>query len=85
MSEPELAERLESFVRDSFDVTPGDDHFGRDIDLFEQGYVDSVGLTELLAFMEEEFQVEVPEDDLLSDEFATIDGMAGVLARLSNR
>jgi acyl carrier protein len=85
VNEREVAARIESFVRQTFDVAPNDPNFGRELDLFEQGYVDSVGLTELLAFIEDEFSIEVPEDDLLSDEFVTIDGMARVLARLADR
>jgi methoxymalonate biosynthesis acyl carrier protein len=82
IDERETATRIEAFVRDAFDVFPDDPNFGREIDLFEGGYVDSVGFTELLAFIEEQFGIEVPEDELLSDEFLSIDGMAGVLNRL---
>jgi acyl carrier protein len=85
MNEREVASRIEEFVRDSFDVSPGDARFGRELDLFAHAYVDSVGLTELLAFIESEFNVEVPEADLLSDEFATIDGMSRVVVRLADQ
>ena len=84
MNESEIASRIEGFVRDSFGVSPADPRFGRELDLFEHAYVDSVGLTELLAFIESEFNVEVPEADLLSDEFATIDGMSRVVVRLAD-
>jgi acyl carrier protein len=85
VNERDVAARIESFVRETFDVAPTDPNFGRELDLFESGYVDSVGLTELLAFIEDEFSIEVPEDELLSDEFVSIDGMAGVIARLRGR
>jgi acyl carrier protein len=42
-----------------------------------------VGFVELLAFLGKEFRVEIPEEDLLSDEFLTIDGIAIIVARLS--
>jgi acyl carrier protein len=84
MNEREVALQIEEFVRDSFDVSPTDPRFGRELDLFEHAYVDSVGLTELLAFIESEFSVEVPEAELLSDEFVTIDGMARVVVRLAD-
>jgi acyl carrier protein len=85
VNERDIASRIESFVRDTFDVAPNDPNFGRELDLFEHAYVDSVGLTELLAFIEDEFSVEVPEDELMSEEFVTIDGMARVIARLRDR
>ena len=84
MSDPAAAaERIEGFVRETFEVSATDPRFGRDVDLFEGGYVDSVGLTELLAFIEAEFAVSVPDEDLASDEFMTIGGMATIVGRLS--
>ena len=66
-----------------FEVDPNDGGFDRTVDLFELGYVDSVGFAELLAFFTEEFGVDVPEDDLLSEDFLSIDGMAGIVSRLA--
>jgi acyl carrier protein len=79
----EIAHRIETYVRTQFDVDPGDPGFGQDADLFELGYVDSVGVAELLEFLREEFGVEVLEEDLLSDEFSRIDGMARVVSRMA--
>jgi acyl carrier protein len=78
-----IADRIEEFVREQFEVDPNDTGFDQTVDLFELGYVDSVGFAELLAFLDEEFGVEVPEDNLLSDEFLRIDGMAGIVSRLT--
>ena len=83
MSPQAIADRIEAFIRSQFEVDPNDDGFDRTVDLFELGYVDSVGFAELLAFLSEEFGVEVPEDDLLSDEFLRIDGMAMTVSRLT--
>jgi acyl carrier protein len=78
-----IASSIEAFVRTQFEVDPGDDGFDRAVDLFELGYVDSVGFAELLAFFAEEFDVEVPEADLLSEDFLSIDGMARIVSRLA--
>ena len=83
MSELQIADRIETFVRDQFGVSPDDPGFDQKTDLLEQGYLDSVGVVELLEFLREEFEVEVPEADLLDDEFATVAGMARVVYRLS--
>ena len=78
-----IANRVETFVRTQFEVDPNDDDFDRTVDLYDRGYIDSVGFVELLAFLGQEFRVEIPEKDLLSDEFLTIDGIAIIVARLS--
>jgi D-alanine--poly(phosphoribitol) ligase subunit 2 len=82
ITQPSIASRIEAFVRSQFEIDPSDDGFDRTVDLFELGYVDSVGFAELLAFFTEEFGVDVPEDDLLSEEFISIDGMARIVSRL---
>ena len=78
----DIADRIEAFVRREFDVDPSDNGFDRSVDLFELGYIDSVGFAELLAFLGEEFGVEIPEDELLSEAFTRIDGIAGIVHRL---
>jgi acyl carrier protein len=78
----EIETRVETYVRAAFKVSPTDPGFDRTTDLFEAGYVDSVGVVELLQFLEVEFGVEIPEDDLLSDDFARIDGIAAAVCRL---
>jgi len=83
MSQEETGHRLESFVRKQFAVGAADTRFSRSAALFELGYVDSVGVVELLAFVREEFGVEIPDDDLLSEDFSTLDGIAGIVCRLA--
>ena len=83
MNEHDVARRLEEFLRESFAISPTDPHFGGDVDLFEAGYVDSIGLAETLAFIDAELGVQVPDEELLSEDFATIDGMARAVTRLA--
>ena len=71
--------RIEGFLRSRFKISPHHDGFARDVDIFERGYVDSVGVTELLEFLEAEFGVEVPDDWLLSDDFSTVEGIARIV------
>jgi D-alanine--poly(phosphoribitol) ligase subunit 2 len=74
--------QIEDYLQRNFKVSPSDPDFSRDADLFSGGYIDSVGFAELLAFLAERFGVEVPESDLLSDEFSSIEGIAAVVRRL---
>lgn len=73
--------RLEAYIREQFSVSPSDPWFGPETDLFEEGYVDSVGVVELLEFVGQEFAVEVAEEDLLSDDFSTLGGVARIVRR----
>ena len=81
MTQAEIAERIERYVRFQFRVVSGDARFSRSVSLFEAGYVDSVGVVELLAFLSEEFAVHLPDDALMSDDFSTIEGIAAIIVR----
>lgn len=82
MHEDHLIEnRIEEYIRTQFSVSPSDPGFGPEADLFEEGYVDSVGVVELLEFVGQEFAVEIPEEDLLSDDFSTLGGIARIVRR----
>jgi acyl carrier protein len=83
MTQAEVAERIERYVRIQFRVATGDRRFSCSSPLFEAGYVDSVGVVELLAFISEEFAVNLPDEVLMSDEFSTIDGIAAVIFRIA--
>jgi acyl carrier protein len=73
--------RIEEFIRTQFSVGPADPGFDRGVDLFEGGYVDSMGIVELLEYLSQEFDVQIPDDDLLSDDFSSITGIAQIVSR----
>lgn len=79
-----VADRVERYLRTQFRVASSDARFSRSLPLFEAGYVDSVGVVELLAFLAEEFAVHLPDEALMSDEFSTIDGIAVLVCRYGN-
>lgn len=75
--------RVERFIRTQYNISPTDPMFDREVDLFELGYVDSVGIVELIEFLRQEFGVEIPDEDLLSDDFSNISGIARIVSRLA--
>ncbi len=81
MTEQDVAAAVEEFARREFSIKPSDRRFDRKVDLFEDGYVDSIGVIELIQFLERTFAIEIPEADLFSPEFSTIDGIANIVIR----
>jgi acyl carrier protein len=51
----------------------------RDTDVIETGLLDSLALVELLAAIEQEFQVELPLDGLEVESFRTVDTIAAFI------
>jgi acyl carrier protein len=80
--EEEIADELETFLRESFQIPPDDAWFTRDVDLWEEGYVDSKGVVEVIAFLEETFGVTIPDEVLFAPEFTRVNGIAQLVAKL---
>ncbi|HEY2732124.1 MAG TPA: phosphopantetheine-binding protein [Polyangia bacterium] len=82
MSE-DIERAVEEFLRARFRVRPDDAEFNRDVNLWEAGYVDSVGVIELIAFLERTFAIALPEEILFDPDFTHIRGIARLVARFA--
>ena len=76
----QVALDFEAFLHAQFPASSNG--VGRDVDLFDAGVIDSVGVAETLAYIEERYDVMVPDDVLLSDEFTTIAGISRTIVAL---
>lgn len=56
-----------------------------DTDLLECRAVDSFGMIELVTWLEESFAITLSEEELNSQELATVDGMAAAVLRHGGR
>jgi acyl carrier protein len=74
-----IEDRIETFLRTTFRIAADDPGFSRTGDLYENGYVDSVGIVELVAWLEKTFGVAIPESDMLSDDFSSVEGLARIV------
>ena len=55
-----------------------------DIDLFETGLVDSIGLVELVLELEDRFGISLPMDNLEIDDLRTVRRIADLILRVSD-
>ncbi len=51
-------------------------------DLLGSGLIDSLGMIQLLAFIEEKFEVKVPPQDMTIENFMTVGAIGNYLQRL---
>ncbi|MGH3901304.1 MAG: acyl carrier protein [Pseudonocardiaceae bacterium] len=74
-----FGDAIERFVRDVGRVGEDDVEFSRAIELFDNGYLDSLGIVALTAFIEEAFDITLAEEDLFDPRFTTIVGMVEIV------
>jgi|SRR6185312_284847 len=55
--------------------------FTDDASLLESGIVDSIGILEIVSYLEQEFAIQVSDDDLLPENFGSIAGIAAFAER----
>lgn len=77
MKETEKA--LFDFISENFDIDSNDPDFTADVNLFDYGFVDSLGATEIVVFIEEHWQIEITQKDLTLYSMNTIAEIAEVV------
>jgi acyl carrier protein len=70
-----VEQELERFVVETLGRRQGIRSVGAEEDLVGEGLIDSLGLTELVAFIEQRFGVVVDDDDVVIDNFRNIRSM----------
>jgi acyl carrier protein len=73
---------IERFIRERFQISDDESRFSRRVNLWEEGYVDSLGVVEVIAFLEQRFRVKLPEEVVFSPEFTNIDDIARFVVNL---
>ena len=56
-------------------------HLGEQTSLLEAGIVDSIGILEIVAFIEQTFSIRVEDDDLVPENFGTIAAITAFVER----
>jgi acyl carrier protein len=77
-----VATELEDFIRERFRVPPDDRSFTRTVRLWDEGYIDSIGVAEMIAFLEKTFRVTISNDVVFSPDFTHINGIARLVMQL---
>ncbi len=73
-----ISEKIFEFVREHFDI--GDDpDYTPDVHLFDEGFVDSLGAVEIIAFVEEEFGIKITQKDITLYPMNTVNEIAKVV------
>ncbi len=80
-----LAKTIIDFIVNNIASDQDIDELKPEDDLLERSLVDSLGIMRLIAFIEQEFGYSVPPEDIVIENFMTVDAIIDYLApKLSN-
>lgn len=77
-------ELLRDFIVDNF-LFGNRDKLGIDTLLFEKGIIDSTGVLELVAFIEENFNITIADEELVQDNFSSLTAIEKFLQSKNNQ
>lgn len=75
-----IAERVLAFFRESRGL-PDDFELGHETPLVQSGLVDSLGMEELIVFLEGEFDIQLEDEDLMPENFDSLSGIVALVER----
>ncbi len=67
-----VAAEVEKFIVEEIALGTGIESVGHDEDLLAQDVIDSLGIVELVAFLESRYGIKVGDDDLLPENFSSV-------------
>lgn len=73
-----------NYIQREFVAGKGDIQIGYDDDLLLSGFVNSLQVMRLVAFIEEEYQVNIPPADIILENFETVTAISNYLSSLSS-
>jgi len=75
----EYKEKIEKFILTEVCEELGLKGLGEDDELIDSEIVDSLGILKIMSFLDEEFGVELSDDDIRPEKFATIGAIIGLI------
>ena len=56
---------IDEYIRELCDITDSDSDYDEDLNLFDAGYLDSLGGMKLMSFLEERFSIHISQRDVV--------------------
>jgi acyl carrier protein len=81
METTEIIEILKQFITEELAPNSDANELKENQSLLERGIIDSLGIMKLLAFIEEKFQINVPDEELIPENFETLSAIAELISQ----
>ena len=81
ISEADIKKKLDSFIRNNFLLGDETQTLDDDDSFLEKGIIDSTGVLELVNFIEETFNINVEDEDLVPDNLDSLNKMTSYIRK----
>jgi acyl carrier protein len=81
LKEEVISERIRRFLIRQFPTTK---NLSNDESLLKNGLIDSLGILEVVTFLENEFRIAVSDDDLMPENFGSVQNIADFVQAKAN-
>jgi acyl carrier protein len=71
-----IKEQIRQYLAENFLFSSNGFNLGDDASLLEEGIIDSTGVLELVMFVEETFDVEVADEEIIPGNFDSVNNLA---------
>jgi len=76
----DIADKVRSFIKENF-YAAGSTEIADDASLLDMGIVDSTGILEVVAFLEEQFEITVDDAEMLPENLDSIENIVAFVGR----
>jgi acyl carrier protein len=75
--------KIRDFILENFMAGESEEALDNDTSFLEKGIIDSMGVLELVAFVEETYGIEIDDDELTPDNFDSVSKLVSYIRRKS--
>ena len=76
-----MKDQIRTYIMDNILLGSADQSIADDDSFLEKGIIDSTGILELVTFVEDEFNIEVGDEELIPDNFDSIEKLTAYTQR----
>lgn len=80
----DIKEKIKQYIAENFLFSNNGFTLDDDESFLEAGVVDSLGVVELVAFVEENYHIAVPDDDIVPNNFDSVESLTAYITRRTN-
>ncbi|MCB1692862.1 MAG: acyl carrier protein [Pseudomonadales bacterium] len=81
MEKQQTRAKLRSLILENYLFTDDESELEDEVSFLDTGILDSMGIMEVIAFLNEEFDIEVAEEEMIPENLDSIDNLLEYLAR----